>query len=410
MLMEIYDTVISYTLWIIHKIILKGEIEIYSVSDDDVYEVDFMNLVVDKADGLKVVDCDNHFCEFTGVHPSKIKQGKLFLHDIIKPIYREEIMRVLCKKNSPYVYFDAEFVDKDENEVFIHCTGQNYEESSLCRLTLADVSKSQELQLQLRKKAKEMNYLIDLVTGGVCLFKVTSDMHIEVHYLNEGACRIFGTTKQAYAQQIYRLDELIHPDDKSKVFQAIGKAMATDGECDLEIRTIVHKNEYKWCKFNAAIQKYDEDNTPIFHAMITDITRIKEAEEEADKMSDMLVEMFKNLPDPIFCTDTQDIWQLQIVSEDFIKFLGFTRFHIFEEHKGRLDDFVSEREAKFIEAQIKKQIAEGKSTTVSRYSVRTKSGRFIVVEDRRKLVRQADGSYSMICRLKNVTNTYSEMF
>lgn len=408
--MEIYDTVISYTLWIIHKIILKGEIEIYSVSDDDVYEVDFMNLVVDKADGLKVVDCDNHFCEFTGVHPSKIKQGKLFLHDIIKPIYREEIMRVLCKKNSPYVYFDAEFVDKDENEVFIHCTGQNYEESSLCRLTLADVSKSQELQLQLRKKAKEMNYLIDLVTGGVCLFKVTSDMHIEVHYLNEGACRIFGTTKQAYAQQIYRLDELIHPDDKSKVFQAIGKAMATDGECDLEIRTIVHKNEYKWCKFNAAIQKYDEDNTPIFHAMITDITRIKEAEEEADKMSDMLVEMFKNLPDPIFCTDTQDIWQLQIVSEDFIKFLGFTRFHIFEEHKGRLDDFVSEREAKFIEAQIKKQIAEGKSTTVSKYSVRTKSGRFIVVEDRRKLVRQADGSYSMICRLKNVTNTYSEMF
>lgn len=408
--MEIYDTVILYTLWIIHKIILKGEIEIYSVSDDDVYEVDFMNLVVDKADGLKVVDCDNHFCEFTGVHPSKIKQGKLFLHDIIKPIYREEIMRVLCKKNSPYVYFDAEFVDKDENEVFIHCTGQNYEESSLCRLTLADVSKSQELQLQLRKKAKEMNYLIDLVTGGVCLFKVTSDMHIEVHYLNEGACRIFGTTKQAYAQQIYRLDELIHPDDKSKVFQAIGKAMATDGECDLEIRTIVHKNEYKWCKFNAAIQKYDEDNTPIFHAMITDITRIKEAEEEADKMSDMLVEMFKNLPDPIFCTDTQDIWQLQIVSEDFIKFLGFTRFHIFEEHKGRLDDFVSEREAKFIEAQIKKQIAEGKSTTVSRYSVRTKSGRFIVVEDRRKLVRQADGSYSMICRLKNVTNTYSEMF
>lgn len=408
--MEIYDTVISYTLWIIHKIILKGEIEIYSVSDDDVYEVDFMNLVVDKADGLKVVDCDNHFCEFTGVHPSKIKQGKLFLHDIIKPIYREEIMRVLCKKNSPYVYFDAEFVDKDENEVFIHCTGQNYEESSLCRLTLADVSKSQELQLQLRKKAKEMNYLIDLVTGGVCLFKVTSDMHIEVHYLNEGACRIFGTTKQAYAQQIYRLDELIHPDDKSKVFQAIGKAMATDGECDLEIRTVVHKNEYKWCKFNAAIQKYDEDNTPIFHAMITDITRIKEAEEEADKMSDMLVEMFKNLPDPIFCTDTQDIWQLQIVSEDFIKFLGFTRFHIFEEHKGRLDDFVSEREAKFIEAQIKKQIAEGKSTTVSRYSVRTKSGRFIVVEDRRKLVRQADGPYSMICRLKNVTNTYSEMF
>lgn len=390
--------------------ILKGEIKIYSINDDEVYEVDFMNLVVDKADGLKVVDCDNHFCDFTGVHPSKIKQGKLFLHNIIKPIYREEIMRALCKKNSPYVYFDAEFIDKDKNEIFIHCTGQNYENSSLCRLTLADVSKSEELQEKLRNKAKEMNYLIDLVTGGVCLFKVTSDMHIEVQYLNEGACRIFGTTKQVYVKKNYRLDELIHPEDKSIVFQAIGKAMATDGECDLEIRTIVHKGEYKWCKFNAAIQRYDEDNTPVFHAMITDITQIKKAEESADKMKDMLVEMFKNLPDPIFCTGTDDIWQLQIVSEDFIKFLGFSRFHIFDEHKGRLDDFVSEREAKFIEAQIKKQISDGKSTTVSRYSVRTKSGRFLIVEDRRKLVKQADGSYSMICRLKNVTNSYSEMF
>ena len=57
--------------------ILKGEIKIYSINDDEVYEVDFMNLVVDKADGLKVVDCDNHFCEFTGVHPSKIKQKAL---------------------------------------------------------------------------------------------------------------------------------------------------------------------------------------------------------------------------------------------------------------------------------------------------------------------------------------------
>lgn len=67
--------------------------------DESVYDVEFMNLVVDKADNLKVVDCDSHFSEFTGVHPSKIKQGKLFLHNIIKPMYREDIMKTLCKKN-----------------------------------------------------------------------------------------------------------------------------------------------------------------------------------------------------------------------------------------------------------------------------------------------------------------------
>lgn len=364
-----------------------------------------MNLVADKADNLKVIDCDSHFCEFAGIHPSKIKQGKLFLLDIIKPIYREEIMQALCKKNSPYVYFDAEFTDKDGNDVFIHCTGQNFENSTRCRLTLADVSKSEQKQNELRCQAKRMNYLIDLVTGGVCLFKVTDDMHIEVEYLNEGGCRLFGTSKGIYNKSAYRIDELIHPDDKSLVFQAIGKAMATNEAIDIEFRTMVHKNEFRWCKVNAAIQNYNDDGSPVFHAMFTDITNVKEAEAKADKLYDDLVTMFKNLPSAIFSTNTENPLVLQLVSEDFTKFLGFSRSKLFDEHGGNLADFMNEREAKYIIASIKKQIQSGKKTCVQ-YSIRTGSGKFIVVEDNRKIITQDDGSLSMLCSLKNVTKKY----
>lgn len=376
------------------------------ILEEDFYDVELMNLVVDKADNLKVVDSDSHFSEFAGVHPSKIKQGKLFLHDIIKPVYREKIMKVLCKKDSPYVYFSAEFIDRNSNEILIHCTGQNFEDSTLCRLTLADVSKSQKKQEALRKKAKEMNYLIDLVTGGVSLFKVTDDMHIVVQYLNEGGCRLFGTSKSRYIKQDYRLDELIHPEDRSLVYQAIGKTMATDEPMDIEFRTIVHKNEYKWCKVNAAIESYDEDDNPIFHAMLTDVTKVKEAEEKADKMYDNLAKVFKNLPGPIFSTDTENPLTLQIVSEDFIKFLGYSRTVLFDEHSGELSDFMQEREVKYVTASIKKQLADGKKEIVVTYSIRTGKGSFAVVEDRRKIINQDDGSKSMLCSLKNVTKKY----
>lgn len=376
------------------------------ILEEDFYDVELMNLVVDKADNLKVVDFDRHFSKFTGVHPSKIKQGKLFLHDIIKPVYREEIMKALCKKNSPYVYFEAEFIDKNANEVLIHCTGQNFENSTLCRLTLADVSKSLKKQEALKKKAKEMNYLIDLVTGGVCLFKVTDDMHIVVQYLNEGGCRLFGTSKSRYAKQDYRLDELIHPKDRSTVYQAIGRTMATDEPIDIEFRTIVHKDEYKWCKVNAAIESYDEDDNPIFHAMLTDVTKVKEAEAKADKMYDNLVEMFKNLPNAVFSTDTENPLTLQIVSEDFITFLGWSRSVLFDEHGGRLSDFMQEREVKYVLANIKKQIDEGKKEIQIRYSIRTGKGKFLVVEDRRKVIDQDDGSKSMLCSLQNITKAY----
>lgn len=367
-----------------------------------------MNLVVDKADNLKVVDSDTHFSEFAGVHPSKIKQGKLFLHDLIVPVYREEIMKALCKKHSPYVYFNAEFIDKNSNPVYIHCTGQNFKNSSYCRLTLADISKFRTKQQKLKDQAREMNYLIDLVAGGVCLFRVTSDMHLETLFLNEGACRLFGTTKNSYKKHIYRFDEIIHPDDKSDVFQAIGNAMATDKEVEIEIRIITQNtDEIRWCKFNAAIQKYDEDNTPVFHAMFTDITKLKETEEKTDRFNDTLVELFRNLPDPIFCTSADDVLGLNIVSDEFVKFLGFSREYLLEEHNGRLDDFIAEREVKFVEATIKNQLEKDDSTFV-RYSVRTKSGKYVVVEDKRKLVKDENGILSLMGRLKNVTKKYEK--
>ncbi len=373
--------------------------------DDGAYEVEFMHLVVDKADNLKVVDSDSHFRKFTGVHPSKIDQGKMFLHDFIKPVYREKIMKILCKKNSPYVYFEAEFFDKNGTSVFIYCTGQNWDNSTLCRLTLADVSKSQLKQEQLKQRAMEMDHLIDLVTGGVCLFKVTSDLHIEPLYLNEGGCKLFGTTKNACKNQLHRLDELIHPEDKSLVFQAIGRAMATNDAIDIEFRTIVHKDEYRWCKFNAAIQSYDEDKNPVFHAMFTDITSVKEAEEKADLLNERLIKMFKNVPTPVFSTSTEEPLILNIVSEDFMRFMGYSRSFLFDEHGGNLADFMIEREVKYVEANIKKQIKEN-SVVKIRYSLRVQGGKFVTVEDNRKIVDQDDGTKSMLCSLKNVTQSY----
>lgn len=373
--------------------------------DDGAYEVEFMHLVVDKADNLKVVDSDSHFRKFTGVHPSKIDQGKMFLHDFIKPVYREKIMKILCKKNSPYVYFEAEFFDKNGTSVFIYCTGQNWDNSTLCRLTLADVSKSQLKQEQLKQRAMEMDHLIDLVTGGVCLFKVTSDLHIEPLYLNEGGCKLFGTTKNACKNQLHRLDELIHPEDKSLVFQAIGRATATNDAIDIEFRTIVHKDEYRWCKFNAAIQSYDEDKNPVFHAMFTDITSVKEAEEKADLLNEQLIKMFKNVPTPVFSTSTEEPLILNIVSEDFMKFMGYSRSFLFDEHGGNLADFMIEREVKYVEANIKKQIKEN-SVVKIRYSLRVQGGKFVTVEDNRKIVDQDDGTKSMLCSLKNVTQSY----
>lgn len=366
-------------------------------TEERAFEVDFLNCVVDKEDNFRVVDSDSHFSSFFGVHPSKIHQGKLFLQEIINPSERQEVLSKICKKDSPYIYMDFDVIKKDGRRDYVHCTAQNYENSSLCRLVFADVSRSREKTEKIREQAREVNHLIDLVSGGVCLFRVTPNMHFEALYLNEACCRLFGTDKESFNSKVHRIDELIHPEDKTLVFQAVGRAMATGEEIDLEYRVMPHKNSYIWCKCNAAVHKRDEDGSPIFHAVFTDITRIKEAEKKADEANDKLINLLKNLNGAIFFTTPEKPFACDLISGDFVRLIQYTRADFFEKLSGDLSRLIPQP-VKPLEDDIRKQISEGGKSEIT-YKISAKGSKTVCVKDSRKLITQEDGSSALICEL-----------
>lgn len=366
-------------------------------TEERAFEVDFLNCVVDKEDNFRVIDSDSHFSSFFGVHPSKIHQGKLFLQEIIIPPERQEVLSKICKKDSPYIYMDFDVIKKDGRRDFVHCTAQNYENSSLCRLVFADVSRSREKTEKLREQAREVNHLIDLVSGGVCLFKVTPNMHFEALYLNEACCRLFATDKDSFNSKAYRIDELIHPEDKTLVFQAVGRAMATGEEIDLEYRVMPHKNSYIWCKCNAAVHKKDEDGSPIFHAVFTDITRIKDAEKKADEANDKLVNLLKNLNGAIFFTTPEKPFICDLISGDFVRLIQYSRSDFFEKLSGDLSRLIPQP-SEPLEDDIRKQISKGGKSEIT-YKISAKGSKTVCVKDSRKLITQEDGSSALICEL-----------
>ncbi|MCC8015879.1 MAG: PAS domain-containing protein, partial [Clostridiales bacterium] len=365
--------------------------------DDRAYEVDFLNCVVDKENNFKIVDSDSHFCEFVGIHHSKIKSGKLFLQDIIVPADRQEVLQKICKKDSPYIYMDFDMINKDDSQVFVHCTAQNYEDSALCRLVFADVSKSREKTIMLRERANEINHLIDLVTGGVCLFKVTEDMHFETFYLNAACRRLFDTDKEKSRQEDLRIDDLIHPQDKTIVFQAIGRAMATGDEIDLECRIMPRKNMCIWCKCNAAVHRIDADGCPVFHAVFTDITNLKNAEKRADEANDRLVNLLTNLSGAVFFTTPDKPFECDLISGDFAKLINYSRAEFFERFGGDLSEIIAD-EKNLLEEKIKRQISQSETSEIT-YEINKKGAGKIRVKDSRKLIHQEDGSMALICEL-----------
>lgn len=369
-------------------------------NEDRAYEVEFLNCVVDKEDDFRIVDSDSHFSDFAGVHPSKIKEGKLFLQDIVIPSDRQEVIEKICKKDSRFVYMDMDIVNGDGEQVYVHCTAQNLEDSPLCRLVFADVSKSREKNRQLKERAKEINHLIDLVTGGVCLFKVTPNMHFETLYINEGGCRLFGTTKETCRKQVYRLDEIIHPEDKTLVYQAVGAAMATGEQIDIEYRIRQHKEKYIWCKCNAAVHKTDDEGCPVFHAMFTDITRVKDAEARADRAYDKLVNLLENLSGAIFFTTPEKPFECDLISGDFVKLTGYSRTEFFERFDGDLSRII-DGDPKHLAETLKREILRS-GKCESEYLLKAKGSKIKKVRDRRKLISQQDGSMAAICELEEI--------
>lgn len=380
-------------------------------TDELAFEVEFLSCVVDKKKDFEVVDADSHFCEFVGIHYSKIKQGKLSLLDILVPQDREDVMTKICKKDSPYVYFDLYLKDNSSKYNFVHATAKNNEDSSLCQITFADVGKSEKKSKQLREKAKTMNHLIDFVTGGVCLFKVNSDMRFEVLYANEACCKFFGTTKQAVSRDSYRISDLVHPDDKSRALTAIGGAMATKKPIDMELRIITHKDEYMWVKFNSDIQRYDKkDKCPIFHAVLTDITALKAAEKEAETQKEMLLKVLKSVPGPMFSTSYDEPFLLTVASSDFLKLIGYSRAEFFEDFGGDLTKLIVPREVEVACHAIESDMENDKKVLRATYSLRTKSGKQLIVLDRRKIVELDSGEKSLIGMISDITSKNLDMY
>ena len=373
----------------------------HSNVDEELYEVEFLNCTVDKSQDFKIIDCDSHFSEFAGIHPSKIKQGKLFLRDILKPVDRDYVFKKICKKNTKYVYIDFDILNADKEPVFIHCSAKNYEDSPLCRLVFADVSKSREKSRALEQQASAANSLIDLVAGGVCLFKVTPDMHFNVIHINETCCRLFGTTIESCSKRDYRLDELIHPDDKTIVYQAIGRAMATGEGLDLEYRVMTHRDKFIWCNCSAAVQRYDADGSPVFQAVFIDITKNKAAEKRADEANEKLINLLENLAGAIFFASLEKPFVPDYVSGDFVRLIGYSR----DEFESRFGNDLSRLidNAQELAKEIKKQVSKGGRADIT-YRIRGKGAGTALVQDTRKLVTQQDGTKMLICELQEISN------
>lgn len=262
----------------------RNEFYMSTVNDDCNIEVELFYAVVDKSEDLKVVDFDSHFAELSGMHPSKIKQGKLSLLDMLKPCDREKLIKKLCSKNR-YIYTDFEILENLKKPIYVYSVCENITGTNLCRITMSEVVCEKERKGFKLIETDDFRYsLADEIICPVCLFRVDDEMQTEAFYMNKSCCRLFETTQESVKNNGFRIDLTVAEDDKTLLFQSIGTSLATGEPIDMYFHIYKNKFDIVRCRLRAGIAGYDRENKPVFNAVI----------DEPDDISQSTQYIFKN--------------------------------------------------------------------------------------------------------------------
>lgn len=138
-----------------------------------------------------------------------------------------------------------------------------------------------------------------------------NDQWLTLTYCNEGFITLFGYSRQEIATQFHsHYVELLHPDDRMQVRRRLLEAADHSGTQELEYRIMTKQGKTVWVLDQSQLVM-GKDGCEYLHCVLTDITQIKQAQEELR----LSMERYQ-----IILDQTNDIIFEWNIEQDHIKF------------------------------------------------------------------------------------------
>jgi PAS domain S-box-containing protein len=152
-------------------------------------------------------------------------------------------------------------------------------------------------------KTGDLHRLIDALPGMVFTCLPQPDWPLE--WTNEGCFTVTGYTRdELLSDGGFRLNALISPEDRAKVFGEIERAAEVGDSYVVEYRLQTKSGEIKWV-WESGAPRYDDDGVLIaVSGLITDITALKQSESSLKEAQQRLHNIFANTAEGIFQTST----------------------------------------------------------------------------------------------------------
>ncbi|MEG2086138.1 MAG: diguanylate cyclase [Clostridia bacterium] len=162
----------------------------------------------------------------------------------------------------------------------------DFGESATSTVLLGDLSRN-SVNIQFRT-------LLNYMMGGVMLLEVSD--RVRAIYCSPSFYKMTGRTEEDVSNINRFVDTYVHPDDITKVYNALQSGVTSNELIEITFRTISEKHNIMWRSLRAIKIPYAESKLPVFMAVVNDITEHK-------KMSAKVESILNNSPDAIIVVE-----------------------------------------------------------------------------------------------------------
>lgn len=249
-------------------------------------------------------------------------------------------------------------------------------------LTVSEEELKQILQqtLNLNEQLAKSEALLKEVQTIARLGRWEYDVSTQTVYWLDEILRLYGLENTTGKSDFSQYLNLIHPDDRLKLKQAIDEAVNFGKSYELEIK-LIPNNTVRWTLAIGKPILDDKGKTAKLIGISLDITDRKNAEEALLNSKNFLTKIINTIPNPVFVKDRQHRWvmvnktEYTFLGTDSQERIGKTDYDFFPKHQA--DVFWATDEEVFRTRQDNTNEEEITDVSGKTYCIKTKKSLFV---------------------------------
>jgi PAS domain S-box-containing protein len=186
-----------------------------------------------------------------------------------------------------------------------------------------DVTELKVAQQKLEESERRLRYVLDATGEGVWDWDIKSGMVTH----NSQWCKIAGLDDNYLQHPVEKFGELLHVDDKERVFESLQRCLEGHGHYQSEHRMTIGNNRIAWVLDRGDVVERDEAGKPLrMVGSFVDITARKEVELALGVRTELLNAIFELSPDGFISFD--EAKQISYVSPAFTQMTGLNAMQL----------------------------------------------------------------------------------